>query len=155
VCRPQREVEHRLPGVLSEWHEASVVAKARELIPVAPAGIRDAVFAEDRAVKLHRDSPEPPVICLVARDAGYTLQDAPTTVRNRSLEVFPPASDVILRRCLPPPGTTTRVRRKRAWKLSTLRAAGIETDRLCPRTGRVRGLQRCRRRRRVDRSSRI
>jgi hypothetical protein len=38
------------------------------------------------------------------------------------LEVFPPASDVIVRRCLPPPGTTTRVRRNRAWRLSTLRA---------------------------------
>lgn len=66
-----------------------------------------------------------------AREAGYSLQDSPTIVRNRSLEVFPHASDVFLRGGLPPPGTTRRARKKRAWRLSTLRAAGIDTDRLC------------------------
>ncbi|HUR78857.1 MAG TPA: DUF429 domain-containing protein, partial [Acidimicrobiales bacterium] len=66
-----------------------------------------------------------------AADAGYPLQDDAAVVRGRALEVFPHASDVFLRGCLPPPGTTRRVRSKRAWRLATLHAAGVSTERLC------------------------
>ena len=108
-----------------------------------------------------------------ARHAGYPLQDASAIVRNRSLEVFPHASDAFLRGCLPPAGTTRQLRTKRAWRLSTLHAAGIETDPLCLdrmvrptglhrrcacrrhcAPGCPRGVQRCRRHRRVDRRPR-
>jgi predicted nuclease with RNAse H fold len=70
-----------------------------------------------------------------AGGAGYPLQDEPTVVRNRSLEVFPHASDVFLRGCVPPAGTTSRVRRKRAWRLATLHAAGVDTEGLCLNRG--------------------
>ena len=66
----------------------------------------------------------------VARDAGYPLQDEATLVRHRAFEVFPHASDVFLRGCVPPAGTTRRARSKRAWRLATLHAAGVNTDRL-------------------------
>jgi hypothetical protein len=66
-----------------------------------------------------------------AATVGYPRQDDPTVARGRSLEVFPHASDVFLRGCLPPPGTTKRVHAKRAWRLETLRAAGVDTSGLC------------------------
>jgi predicted nuclease with RNAse H fold len=65
-----------------------------------------------------------------AENAGYPLQSEPTSVRNRSLEVFPHASDVFLRGGLPPAGTTKRVRTKRAWRLATLHDNGVDTNRL-------------------------
>ncbi len=66
-----------------------------------------------------------------ARRAGYPPQANPTDVVGRALEVFPHASDVCLRGCLPPAGTTRRVRTKRAWRSATLRDAGVDTERLC------------------------
>lgn len=66
-----------------------------------------------------------------AADIGYHLQDDPTVVRGRALEVFPHASDVFLRGCLPPPGTTGRIQTKRAWRLQTLHATGLDTSGLC------------------------
>jgi hypothetical protein len=66
-----------------------------------------------------------------AAAAGYPLQDDPAIVRNRALEVFPHASDVFLRGCLPPPGTTKRVSTKRARRLATLDAEGVDTSGLC------------------------
>jgi predicted nuclease with RNAse H fold len=66
-----------------------------------------------------------------ARKAGYPPQADPTDVLGRALEVFPHASDVCLRGCRPPAGTTRRVQTKRAWRSATLRDAGVETDRLC------------------------
>ena len=66
-----------------------------------------------------------------AAAAGYPPQASATTVGGHSLEVFPHASDVFLRGCLPPPGTTRRARTKHAWRLSTLRNAGVDTDLLC------------------------
>jgi hypothetical protein len=74
----------------------------------------------------------------VASEVGYPLQDDPTVVLSRSLEVFPHASDVFLRGCLPPPGTTRRAGTKRAWRLETLRGAGVDTSGLCrDRAGRT------------------
>lgn len=46
-------------------------------------------------------------------------------VRGHTIEVFPHASAVVLAGCLPPPDAS-----KRAWRVSILRAAGIETRRL-------------------------
>jgi hypothetical protein len=66
-----------------------------------------------------------------AAEVGYAAQDDPAVVRGRALEVFPHASDVFLRGYLPAPGTTRRVRSKRAWRLATLRDAGIASENLC------------------------
>lgn len=66
-----------------------------------------------------------------AAEAGFPVQDDPDVVRGCALEVFPHASDAFLRGCLPPLGTTRRVTSKRAWRLATLRAAGIDTESLC------------------------
>jgi hypothetical protein len=52
-------------------------------------------------------------------------------VRGCAVEVFPHASDVFLRGCLPPVHTTRRVGTKRAWRLATLEAAGVNTSDLC------------------------
>ncbi|HEX4982719.1 MAG TPA: DUF429 domain-containing protein, partial [Ilumatobacteraceae bacterium] len=67
----------------------------------------------------------------VAATAGYPLQDDPAVVRGRALEVFPHASDVFLRGCLPPLNTTRRIGTKRSWRLATLQSAGVETNGLC------------------------
>lgn len=67
----------------------------------------------------------------VAAAVGYPLQNDPGVVRGCALEVFPHASDVFLRGCLPPVHTTRRVGRKRAWRLATLEAAGVNTSDLC------------------------
>lgn len=66
----------------------------------------------------------------VAR-AGYPLQQQRHEVRGRALEVFPHAADVFLRGCLPPAGTTARTTSKRAWRLATLRSAGVHPEGLC------------------------
>jgi predicted nuclease with RNAse H fold len=66
-----------------------------------------------------------------AATVGYPRQDDPTVVRSRSLEVFPHASDVFLRGCLPPSGTMKHLNTKRAWRFETLRAAGVDTGGLC------------------------
>jgi hypothetical protein len=67
----------------------------------------------------------------VAAASGYPVQDDPTVVAGHALEVFPHASDVFLRGCLPPARTTRRVASKRAWRLATLQAAGVQVHRLC------------------------
>ena len=66
-----------------------------------------------------------------AAEAGYGAHDVAAVVQGRALEVFPHATDVFLRGWLPPPGTTRSLRRKRAWRLSTLQEAGIPIDALC------------------------
>ncbi len=66
-----------------------------------------------------------------AADAGYSRQVEARVVRGHALEVFPHASDVFLRGCLPPMGTTRRVRSKRSWRLVTLRAVGVGPEGLC------------------------
>jgi predicted nuclease with RNAse H fold len=66
-----------------------------------------------------------------AEAAGFPLFTSENTIRGCSIEVFPHATDVFLRGCLPPAGVTRRVSRKRNWRSETLRLAGVEeTDRL-------------------------
>lgn len=60
----------------------------------------------------------------------YPRQTDAAVVRGCAIEVFPHASDVFLRGCLPAPGTTRRVRTKRSWRLATLNAARV-TGALC------------------------
>lgn len=67
----------------------------------------------------------------VAAAVGYPLQGDSGVVRGCAVEVFPHASDVFLRGCLPPVHTTRRVGTKRAWRLATLEAAGVNTSDLC------------------------
>ena len=67
----------------------------------------------------------------VAAAVGYPLQGDSGVVRGCAFEVFPHASDVFLRGCLPPVHTTRRVGTKRAWRLATLEAAGVNTSDLC------------------------
>jgi predicted nuclease with RNAse H fold len=65
-----------------------------------------------------------------ARAAGYPLLDDTSNARGRALEVYPHATDVLLRGCLPPPGTTRRVASKRAWRIETLERIGVDPGRL-------------------------
>lgn len=66
-----------------------------------------------------------------AAQVGYPLQRRAVDIRGRALEVFPHAADVFLRGCLPPLGTTALATSKRAWRLETLRSAGVSADSLC------------------------
>lgn len=58
----------------------------------------------------------------LAATLGYPLFDG-STVRRRSLEVYPHASAAVLAGCLPPVGM-----RKRAWRERVLRLQGVRTD---------------------------
>lgn len=60
-----------------------------------------------------------------AERAGFSRLAVPTSPRGHALEVFPHASDVLLRGELPPAGTTRRLAAKRAWRAETLRRAGV------------------------------
>ncbi|MFP4514168.1 MAG: DUF429 domain-containing protein [Acidimicrobiales bacterium] len=66
-----------------------------------------------------------------AARAGYPRQERADEVEHRALEVFPHAADVALRGCLPPAGTMKRTTTKRAWRLESLRMAGVDPTGLC------------------------
>lgn len=136
-----------LRRVLDRWRPATVAIDSPPGPGRAPGASSRACERELRALGVHIFlTPSDPVRYAgafydwvrvgvqafdVAADAGYPRQIDPAVVRGCALEVFPHASDVFLRGCLPPSGTTRRVRSKRSWRLATLRAAGIETSRLC------------------------
>ena len=66
-----------------------------------------------------------------AAAAGYPPQVDARIVRGHALEVYPHATDVVLRGRLPPLGTTRRRDTRRAWRSATLEQAGVRTDGLC------------------------
>ncbi len=72
-----------------------------------------------------------------AARAGYPRQEQADEVEFRALEVFPHATDVAIRGCLPPAGTSKRTTTKRAWRLESLRMAGVDPTGLCVNTRRV------------------
>jgi hypothetical protein len=73
-----------------------------------------------------------------AQDAGYPRQGSAADVRGRALEVFPHASDVFLRGCLPPTHIRRRLGTRRSWRSDTLAAHGVTVEALCRnRAGRV------------------
>lgn len=66
-----------------------------------------------------------------AARAGYLRQEYADDIEHRALEVFPHASDVFLRGCLPPARIRRRIALKRAWRLETLRLVGVDPSGLC------------------------
>ncbi|MGY6501479.1 MAG: DUF429 domain-containing protein [Acidimicrobiales bacterium] len=70
----------------------------------------------------------------VAERCGYPLLDQCTSVRGHALEVFPHATDVFLRGCLPPASVRSRMSTRRAWRAGTLVGAGVDVDALCRNT---------------------
>jgi predicted nuclease with RNAse H fold len=66
-----------------------------------------------------------------AARAGYSQQELADEVEHRALEVFPHATDVFLRGCLPPASVRQRMASKRAWRLETLHRAGVDPTGLC------------------------
>ena len=66
-----------------------------------------------------------------AERAGYPRQELSPEVEGRALEVFPHASDVFLRGCLPPSSVRRRVATRRQWRLETLKPRVANTEGLC------------------------
>ena len=66
-----------------------------------------------------------------AEAAGFELFAPEKGIRDSALEVYPHATDVVLRGRPPPPGVTKNAGRKKKWRTETLELAGVtESDRL-------------------------
>jgi predicted nuclease with RNAse H fold len=60
-----------------------------------------------------------------ASAAGFEPFDLGRDIQGTAIEVYPHASDVFLRDCLPPSGVTRQKNRKKQWRSETLRRAGV------------------------------
>ncbi len=65
-----------------------------------------------------------------AEAAGFPRLRHRGAPAGHALEVFPHATDVVLRGATPPPRTLRSAAKKRAWRAATLAAAGVDTGAL-------------------------